>query len=364
MLGVLALLAPAPAAAQDPPVQMSVTVVPPSGTQGPRPTGDVIVSVNGRRVLTAPLTSLTNPVTTATPLLTGAVSLLGQQVTIAYSGDSNYEASDGTTVTFPTSGILEIVAKPKDAAAPTIEINSPGDGVRYARGEPVVAIYSCRDPDDRSARHEVLGFRGFRQPGEHRQSGHVHVRRPKPGCRRERRDQDRDVHGRSPRQWHGAATPATACHERPEPFRAAGFDAAPSAGLAPTAIAVISSPDTKRKPNARSSASPKSGGGAAPAPAETPKPPPAPAAAQEFAPYDPRSEPKKAVGVLVATFALLQLGGGGLALAGAVRAGTGGRRAEKQDGGDDDSPSSGPSPSMEYEGVDIEYLAARTVSCR
>jgi len=45
-------------------------------------------------------------------------------------------------VTFPTSGILEIVAKPKDAAAPTIEINSPGDGVRYARGEPVVGVAS------------------------------------------------------------------------------------------------------------------------------------------------------------------------------------------------------------------------------
>jgi len=89
--GALALAAPAPAAGQDPPAQMSVTVIAPSGTTGPRPTGDVIFSVNGRPVLSAPLTSVTNPITTVTPLLGGAASLLGQQVTITYSGDSSYQ---------------------------------------------------------------------------------------------------------------------------------------------------------------------------------------------------------------------------------------------------------------------------------
>jgi hypothetical protein len=80
---------------------------------------------------------------------------------------------------------------------------------------------------------------------------------------------------------------------------------------------------------------------------------------RELAPYDPRSEPAKLIGILVAAFTLLQLGGsrGGLALAsgggGVVRSATG-----RGAGGHARQPSSGPSASADYDAVDVEFLGA------
>ncbi|MEA2184526.1 MAG: serralysin, partial [Solirubrobacteraceae bacterium] len=146
---LLVLLAPpaAPAA----PLQLTVTVVPPSGAPGPRPTGGVTVSVDGRRLLSVPLVRGVAPLTSITPQLSAALDVLGHRVTISYSGDSNYEASTGISVTVPTRRLLTIAARPRDTAAPAIEIVAPRDGARYAVGEAVVAAYSCRDPGDRSA---------------------------------------------------------------------------------------------------------------------------------------------------------------------------------------------------------------------
>src|SRR4051794_40969362 len=146
----LALLAPAATAAA-PPLQATVTVIAPSGAPGPRPTGGVTVSVDGRRLLSVPLVRGIAPLTSITPQLSVALTALGHRVTISYSGDSNYEASTGISVTLPTRRLLTIVARPKDTAAPAIEILSPRDGARYARGEAVVSTYSCRDPGNRSA---------------------------------------------------------------------------------------------------------------------------------------------------------------------------------------------------------------------
>ena len=151
---LLALVAtPVPASAQDGrvPLQLTVTVVPPSNAAGPRPAGGVLVSVDGRRLLSLPLVGGIAALTSITPQLSAVLDALGHRVTIRYSGDSNYEASSGISVTLPTRGLLTIVARPRDAAAPAIEIGSPADGARYARGESVAASYSCRDPDDRSA---------------------------------------------------------------------------------------------------------------------------------------------------------------------------------------------------------------------
>ncbi|MDX6718948.1 MAG: hypothetical protein QOJ63_1202, partial [Solirubrobacteraceae bacterium] len=75
--------------------------------------------------------------------------------------------------------------------------------------------------------------------------------------------------------------------------------------------------------------------------------------ADELAPYDPRSEPAKLIGILVAAFTLLQLGGsrGGLALArgggGVVRSGAGAHALQQSSGGGAD-----------YGGVDVEFLGA------
>src|SRR5204862_7177012 len=110
---VLCGLLASSAAAQNLPAQMSVTVIAPSGSDGPAPTGDITVSVDGRKVATVPLTSVTNPITAVTPLISGALNLLGKEVTITYSGDSNYEASEGATVTFPSATGLTIVPKLK-----------------------------------------------------------------------------------------------------------------------------------------------------------------------------------------------------------------------------------------------------------
>ncbi|MGH2942784.1 MAG: Ig-like domain-containing protein, partial [Solirubrobacteraceae bacterium] len=152
LLAICALAAPAVSQAQnDLPVQLTVTVVPPNGTPGPRPTGGVVVSVDGRRLLSLPLVRGIASLTSITPQLSIVLDALGHRVTIRYSGDSNYEASTGISVTLPTRGLLRIVARPRDSAAPAIEVLSPADGTRYARGATATASYSCRDPDDRSA---------------------------------------------------------------------------------------------------------------------------------------------------------------------------------------------------------------------
>ncbi|MDX6720640.1 MAG: hypothetical protein QOJ63_2894, partial [Solirubrobacteraceae bacterium] len=141
-----------PAAAQDRgfPVQLNVTVVPPSSAPGPRPTGRITVSLDRRQLLSIPLVRGLAVLTSLTPQVAITLKALGQGVTISYSGDSNYEASTGISITLPTRSLLTIVARPRDTAAPTIEVLAPADGARYARGEAVAVRYSCHDPGDRS----------------------------------------------------------------------------------------------------------------------------------------------------------------------------------------------------------------------
>ena len=151
LLCLCAMVAPAVARPRAVPLQLTVTVVPPSGTAGPRPTGDVRIAVDGRPVLTLALGGAVAPLTSITPQLSATLKALGRRVTISYSGDSNYEASTGLSVTLPTRRLVTIVARPKDTAPPAIELAAPADGARYARGEAVAALYSCHDPDGRSA---------------------------------------------------------------------------------------------------------------------------------------------------------------------------------------------------------------------
>jgi len=133
------------------PLRLTVTVEPPSGAPGPLPTGAIRVSVDGRPLVSVALARGLAPLTSITPQLSVVLQALGRRVTISYSGDSNDEASTGLSVTLPTRNVLTIVARPKDTAAPAIEIRSPADGARYTRGERIVASYACEDPGGRSA---------------------------------------------------------------------------------------------------------------------------------------------------------------------------------------------------------------------
>ena len=80
--------------AADLPAQLVVTVVPPN-SHAPRPTGDIIVSVNGAPLLTLPLLPGVDPLSASAPLANATLAALGHSVTVGYSGDNNYEASDG-----------------------------------------------------------------------------------------------------------------------------------------------------------------------------------------------------------------------------------------------------------------------------
>lgn len=361
---VVALALPALAGAADPPTQMSVTVIPPNPA-APQPTGNVTVSLDGHKLATVPLSTVTNPiaaatsVTALTPLLSGTASLLGQQVTIGYSGDSNYAASNGTTVTFPARNGLTISAVPKDTTPPRIDIISPGDGIRYVRDEPVVALYSCTPQDIRGPVTQCAGPVLPGTPIDTTKMGTFSFT-----------VKTRDLLGNTATKtvtYSVGGIPGVPVPPPPPPPPAAAAASPPPPPPAPTtpvagAVALISTPSKAAAAGPKTPAKParRTSGHAATAP--IPKKTPTVAAkrvAQEYLPYDARSQPHRTIGIFVATFTLLQLGttGGGLALAGSGGGGTGASKDSKKHGGGG-GQSSGPSPSMDYEGLEIEYLGA------
>ena len=347
-------IAISPASAQDLPVEAIVTVIPPKDAGAPRPTGSIVVSLNGRTIATLPLVSALRPLTSFTPLITATLSALGQQVTISYSGDSNYEAVEGVTVTLPTSDGLTITPRLKDTAAPTIDIGSPGDGVIYDRDEPVLAIYSCTDPDDRSA---VTTCAGTVESGSAIDTATI--------GRHTFTVRAADALGNSGSKTIAYEVASTGAGGR------SGATAPPPAAPPPAAGETPGSqaPSPGEPPTA--SAGGKTSPGAAPAGTQAAPPPsgstsgssgvaPAPrsgdeqAAAQALAPYDPRSDPVKTIGILVAMFTLLQIataGGRGLAMAGGGGGvgGSGESSSKKQDG-------DRPRASFAYDAVSVEHL--------
>ena len=136
--------------------ELTIAVVSSNGGAAPRPTGRVFVSADGGG-LTLRLARGTERMTSVARTTSDSLAALGTSVTITYSGDSNYETSASVTVTLPIVELPSIVARPRDTTPPAIEIVSPGDGVRYARGEAVVASYFCDDPNDRSEVTECEG---------------------------------------------------------------------------------------------------------------------------------------------------------------------------------------------------------------
>jgi hypothetical protein len=379
------LAAAAPARAQDAGLlaQLTVTVVPPSGVAAPRPTGGVTVSIDGHPVLSLTLVRAIAPLTSITPQLSVALATLGHRVTISYSGDSNYEASTGISVTLPTRNLLTIVARPKDTAAPAIEILSPRDGARYARGEAVVASYSCRDPGDRSA---VAACDGPVVSGGALDTASAGTfsftvttadalgNAASETVTYEVGDETGGPAGSAPAGTTGSGGGGSGGGSSGSPALTptapvgVGSPGAPAALLrAGTGMPQPSTAPPAGSPPARPPGAAPSGSRAGP---RTPVAPNAGASVvaspvqQLLAPYDPRSDPAKTLGILVAAFTLLQLGaaGGGLALAG----GGGGvvRGTTRRDSGAD-APrerrrvsQSKPKPEFGYDRVRVKFLGA------
>jgi hypothetical protein len=408
LLGLVATVVPAGAQSRGVPVQLTVTVVPPSGAAGPRPTGGVTISIDGRPVLSLALVRGIAPLTSITPQLSAALDALGHRVTISYSGDSNYEASTGISVTVATRGLLTIVARPRDSAPPAIEILSPRDGMRYARGEPVVASYSCRDPGDRSAVAACDGPVASGGALDTAAAGTFSftVKTEDSLGNAASKTVTYEVGGASggPSAGPGGPTsggtgggggggggsgngssggppvaPPTAPPVAPvavaPPMGSAVLAPAGAGALPPAAPATgASGPRRPRSsPSGAGTGSTSGPGSGAGSGARTPAAPNAGAShdvvpvpvGQLLAPYDPRSDPAKTLGLLVAAFTLLQLGAatGGLALAG----GAGGvvRSGARRDSGGDGprerrraSGGSKPKPEFGYERVRVKFLGA------
>ena len=365
-VATLAVVVPVHAQDAGAPAQLIVTVVPPND-HAPRPTGDVIVSVNGQPLLTVPLVAGLQPLTALTPLAQGTLAALGQQVTIGYSGDNNYEASDGVVVTVPSSTeLVTITAQPRDSAAPVIDIVSPGDGVRYERGEPVVAIYSCTDPEDRSPVTRCEGPVPTGAAIDTSTNGTFSFT-----------VQASDAVGNATPK---AVTYTVGTAAAPEPSTAGGTPPAappppPAAPRAPAdavsalppvvtaalAAAAAAVDDVAALSEKKAPAKSKSAGASAAAPAPATEPAnETPTARAQLTAYDPRSEPEKTFGILAAGLTLLTLavGGGGIARGGGVAkpgagAGAAGRTAPK--GGTSRPGFSGLSS---YQGLEIRHLSA------
>ncbi|MDX6680578.1 MAG: hypothetical protein QOG94_617 [Solirubrobacteraceae bacterium] len=384
-VGVVALLtillAASPARAQDSglPVQLVVTVIAPKGA--PRPTGRIVVSIDRRELLSLRLAGL-EPLTALLPVLSVTLAALEHRVTVAYTGDANYEASPGIMVTVPTHRLLTIVALPRrDSTPPEIEVVSPAAGLRYDRDESVVAIYSCRDPDGRSAVTRCDGPVANGSVVDTQSDGErsfvVHAEDSAgntasktvtyavgagaagapavdtkgsggedgpPGQEPAPAQQPVPAQQPAPAQLPpptAAGVVATAVPALPAPAQAGG---SPSAAVARGRRA--SSPSGTRARPARAAARASSA------------PPLASPTREAYAPYDPRAEPVKTIGILGAAFALLALASGG-GLARSAGGSAGGARARSADRtGHHRHQSSAPSSSYEHGGVDYEFLAA------
>ncbi|HEX8157043.1 MAG TPA: hypothetical protein VF526_06610 [Solirubrobacteraceae bacterium] len=369
--------------------ELTIAVVSSNGGAAPRPTGRVFVSADGGG-LTLRLARGTERMTSVARTTSDSLAALGTSVTITYSGDSNYETSASVTVTLPIVELPSIVARPRDTTPPAIEIVSPGDGVRYARGEAVVASYFCDDPNDRSEVTECegpidegsavdtntegtfsftvraedafgneasktvtyeVGGQASAPAGSRPATGAVApgvwvpaptaaapaiaAVRPQPG------PPTRRTPTRQPAENVGAPEPSRPAAPASDTPKIA--DARPAPGAPARAQPAASPPRSKASPKRRVSQATR--GSSSPV-----------VARQGLAGYDPRSEPAKMIGILVAAFTLLQLCAGKRGLAAA--SGGGGTSAAGRRTGAGHQQASEPGFDFDYGGVDVEFLGA------
>ncbi len=311
-------------------------------------------------------------------------------------------------MTLPTRRLLTIVARPKDTAPPAIELVAPADGARYGRGEAVVAVYSCQDPDGRSAVTTCDGPVASGQaldtasPGTFSFTvtaadalGNAAARTVTyeigesgagaggaPGGTTGSSGGGSGSGSGSPPVPPGGSVPggsapggsapggSAPAGSAPGGLAGAGFAPVPSAvggsvasGVGPTVVGVQPQPRSSARPSPTpplSTSRPGSGAGA-PHPA-TPNAGSSDAVQHVLAPYDPRSDPKKTLAILVAAFTLLQLGAGTGGLAFARGAGGVVRMAPRRDGGSGPRErrhaADKPKAEFGYERLRVKFLGA------
>jgi hypothetical protein len=339
LLGLLCVAGPAAAQTPDSPAQVIVSVVGPNGST-PRPTGNVIVSVDGISLLTLPVTQGLQPLTSITPQLIATFAALGLQVTIGYSGDNNYEASDGLVLTVPTPTLLTLVPRPKDTAPVTVDITSPADGANYTRGESVLANYRCADLDSRP----LTTCDGPVRSG-------AAIDTSTEGTHRFAVSAADDLGSATTSTATYTVGPAAAGPSQPPPSVAGSppppaqpvtqpVPATPSAVVpVPATIPPVRAAHPRLAPPPAPSAPP---GPALSAPVAKPQP--------SSQAYDPRSQPEKTFSILAAGLTLLTLatGGGGIARGGGVSRSAGSKGSERP-------RFSGLSS---YQGVEVRNLSA------
>ncbi len=336
----LALAGPGAAAAQaptppSPVVSLVASVVSAVGLAGPTPTGSVTFTVDLKVVATIPLLG------GVAQLSTAALGLGSHTVVAAYSGDSTH-APGVSVVSVPSAAgdiQLTIAVNPVATSAPVVSIVRPADGAHYAQGSSVIALYTCTDPggtspvarcdgpvpsgspiDTAAAGAHAFTVTAANAAGQESSGSTTYVVDPAAPAA---------VHAQS----GSGHKPSVAVAQIPAPV------VTPRTVLVAPRAAVIAGPRVRvprpagRKPVRRPPAPP-----AVPRPARV---------AGGLRPYDPRSEPAKVVGLEVTAFTLLALvGAGGAAAAGTASAGS------SSGGG------SGASFDVDYEGVDVAYLAA------
>ncbi len=368
----LAALAATPARAQAqlplpplpiPVLQRVLVIAPPGEPLAPKPTGKITITIDGLDVMTRPVAD-TSDLLLATA---SAAAALGQNVTLTYSGDDYYEPGEPVRVKFLGGPTLTITARSRDSAPPVIEILSPGDGVRYAVAASVTAIYSCKDPGERSAVARCEGPVTAGAAVDTATAGPYSFTVTAADARGNtstktitfRVGETGAAAGDRSREQRGGAQPT------PDPPPARPAAGAPGAVSPPASAATPGS-----EPRLGSSSAPRSSGqgnesaGAPPQPASgSDDEDPAQPLSRELTAYDPRSNPAQTVGILVAAFTLLHLGtrAGGLALAGGG-GGVGGSAAEstrrrRLRSGRSGHGDSTPEASFDYEAVEVEQLA-------
>lgn len=357
------------AQAVEAPLIVNLRVVPPPGVDGPPPTGRIQVRLDGELLLSLALTR------GSVPLIAARLDLAGHSVTVSYSGDGFYDPSGGLSITLPTRDIVTIIARPIDRLAPEVTVLAPVDGARYARGEVVVARYSCNDSggtagavtrceatvaDGQPIDTSTLGEHAFRVDARDA-AGNASSR-----VLRYRVDADATTGSSGPPERSVPPVGAPGSGQPPQLGPSELREPVPLA-VAPAPLALPPAPPSSQPQQRDEPTAAPPAAATTPEPASSPAAPPASAAARsssQLAAYDPRSEPVKVVGLMVAAFTLLQfgLGRGGLAvaggsalLAGRAQSSRAGGQATRRDGGRQ-SGSEQPQFDMGYEGVDVEQL--------
>lgn len=145
-----------PAPAQDNlPGQLGVTVVPPSSPGCPPPSGRIVVSLDGRQLLSVPVVPGSAAITALTPAVIARLQALDRPVQISYSGDAEYEPSAPVTVTLPADTTVVIVPRCRDEQPPPnppdeddpTDREDPSDGKEPSDGDDPPGREDPRDGD-------------------------------------------------------------------------------------------------------------------------------------------------------------------------------------------------------------------------